>query len=156
MGIFKALRNMRSKEERQARTYEDLVKDMGTFYQGCESAVLTNQDGLLTLKETVGDKEISYFLDKEISYFLNRASSQYTLKLQCEQGLPGVSFLGGPVDYVLYYLTKDTDRACIVAHRSDSNEEVTVSPKQSSLSFWSEIEGLSGAGMDQLRRLSRL
>lgn len=148
MGIFKALRNMRSEEERQARTYEDLVKDMSKFYQGCESAVLTNQDGLLTLKETVGDKEINYFL--------NRAGSQYTLKLQCEQGLPGVSFLGGPVDYVFYYLTKDMDRACIVAHRSDSNEEVTVSPKQSSPSFWSEIEGLSGAGMDQLRRLSRL
>lgn len=148
MGIFRTLRDMRSVEEEQSQTYGDLMNDMGGLYQQCDTAVLTDEDGLITLTETVGDKEMKYFLNKE--------GNRYTLKLQCEKGLPGVSFLGGPVDQVLYYLTKDLSKACITAHRSDTDEATIIGPKQHSQSFWSEIEGLSGEGMDQLRRLSRL
>ena len=144
MGLWQALRNRRSDEEERVEMYGDLLEEIEHFH------VMATAGGYADNEKIQFGDFVGGLL---VGYFLAREEDQYVLRIQCSEGLPGVSFLGDPVDSVEYCLTKKLSEARISAHRSDTNESVTISSRVSTPSFWKEIEGLSTLGMDELRRL---
>ncbi len=144
--LWNALRDRRSAEEETVKMYGNLFGEIEHFYVMARERGYSD-NAKIQFGDFVGGLAVGYLLEKCLD--------QYVLRVQCLEGLPGVSFLEGPVDSVEYCIAKKLSEARISAHNSDTNESTTISPKVNVARFWKEIKGLSTLGMDELRRLAK-
>lgn len=143
--MFNALRDIRNAEEEQAALYDKLLAGINALWYETRGLRSGDQQKV-EFSDRAEDKPVDFSLESE-------AKGLFVLTVSREEGLPGVSFLGGAsVDCMVYNLPHKLEKAEVSCHRKYTGEQQTVTPKKDATAFWKEISSLQEAGIGYMQK----